>query len=51
METAGGMEAAKKWADGYFDSFTTWNYAKDAFDSWAKLFRQRFDELRAVPAK
>ena len=49
--SAGGMEAAKKWADGYFDSFTTWNYAKDAFDSWAKLFRQRFDELRGVPVK
>jgi len=46
--SGGGMDAAKKWADGYFDSFTTWNYAKGAFDLWAALFRQRFDELRGI---
>ena len=48
--SAGGVDAAKKWADGYFDSFTTWNYAKGAFDLWPKLFRQRFEELRGTPA-
>lgn len=46
--SGGGLDAAKKWADGYFDSFTTWNYAKGAFDLWAALFRQRFNELRGV---
>ena len=46
--SSGGTEAAKKWVDGYFDSFTTWNYAKAAFDLWAALFRQRFDELRGI---
>jgi hypothetical protein len=40
--------AAKQWVTGYVDSFTTWSYAKQAFDQWANLFRQRFDELRGV---
>lgn len=49
LETSGGgINAAKKWADGYFDSFTTWNYAKDAFNLWASLFKQRFNELRGM---
>jgi hypothetical protein len=48
--SGGGVDAAKKWAEGYFDSFTTWNYAKGAFDLWAALFRQRFDELRGIPS-
>lgn len=46
--TGSGMDAAKKWVDGYLDSFTTWNYAKGSFDLWASLFRQRFDELRGI---
>lgn len=41
-------DAAKQWASGYMDSFTSWNYAKHAFDLWAKLFKQRFDELRDI---
>lgn len=49
LDTSGDtMNAAKKWVGGYFDSFTTWNYAKGAFDLWASLFRQRFDELRGI---
>lgn len=48
--SGGGVDAAQKWAEGYFDSFTTWNYAKGAFDLWAALFRQRFDELRGIPS-
>lgn len=48
--SGGGKDAAKKWAEGYFDSFTTWNYAKGAFDLWASLFRQRFDALRGIPS-
>jgi hypothetical protein len=46
--SSGGVEAAKKWVDGYLDSFTTWNYAKEAFDLWASLFRKRFEELRGI---
>lgn len=49
LDTSGtGADTAKKWVDGYLDSFTTWNYAKGAFDLWASLFRQRFDELRGI---
>jgi len=39
---------AKQWVNGYVDSFTTWSYAKQAFDQWAGLFKQRFDELRGI---
>ena len=42
----GATNAAKKWVDGYVDSFTSWNYAKEAFDHWAAFLRQRFNELR-----
>ena len=42
----GAVGAAKKWADGYFNSFEAWGYAKGAFDYWAALFRERFDQLR-----
>lgn len=38
----------KQWVNGYMDSFTTWSYAKQAFDQWAGLFKQRFDELRGI---
>lgn len=40
--------AAEQWASGYFSSFTTWGYAKNAFDKWAKLLRERLDELRGT---
>jgi len=45
-EDAKGM--AKKWVNGYMDSFTSWSYAKRSFDLWAAMFRQRFDELRGI---
>ncbi len=41
-------ESAKKWVNGYMDSFTTWGYAKAAFDQWAAQLRLRFDELRGI---
>lgn len=41
-------DAAKKWLNGYVDSFTSWSYAKRSFDQWAALFKQRFDELRGI---
>lgn len=41
-------DAAVKYATGYFSSFSAWGYAKDAFNLWAALIRERFDELRGV---
>jgi hypothetical protein len=40
--------AAKQWVNGYVDSFTTWSYAKQAFDQWAGLLKKRFNELRGI---
>lgn len=47
----GVPNAAEQWANGYIHSFTTWGYAKDAFDRWAKWFRESFDHLRGAQAK
>jgi hypothetical protein len=41
---------AKQWVNGYVDSFTTWNYAKQSFDLWAGLIKIRFNELRGIKA-
>ncbi|MBS0197949.1 MAG: DUF3313 domain-containing protein [Planctomycetes bacterium] len=35
-----------KGTGAYIDSFSTWAYARTAFDEWAKFFRTRLDELR-----
>lgn len=52
LDTSKSASAAtKQWVNGYVDSFTSWSYAKQAFDTWAKLFRQRFDELRGIAAE
>jgi hypothetical protein len=40
--------AAEQWAKGYVDSFTTWSYAKMAFDQWAELLKNRFNEVRGI---
>ena len=40
--------AAAAWANGYVESFTSWSYAKDAFDKWAAIFARRFAELRGM---
>lgn len=40
--------AAAAWANGYVESFTSWSYAKDAFDKWAAVFARRFAELRGM---
>jgi len=42
--------AAEQWAKGYVNSFTTWSYAKMAFDQWAELLKKRFNELRGIEA-
>ena len=47
-KNASGM--AKQWVNGYVDSFTTWNYAKQSFDLWAGLIKKRFNELRGIEA-
>ena len=44
----GTVGAAKKYMDSYTDSFTAWNYAKQAFDEWSLLFQKRFNELRGI---
>jgi hypothetical protein len=45
---AGATGAAEAWVNGYLESFTSWSYAKDAFDKWAAAFAQRFAALRAA---
>lgn len=47
----GAANATSTWIGGYMDSFTSWNYAKNAFDKWATLFAERFNKLRGIPAK
>ena len=44
----GTADAGKKWVNGYLDSFTTWNYAKAAFDQWAGLLSTHFNEVRGI---
>lgn len=44
----GAAGATTAWVGGYVDSFTSWNYAQDAFDKWAAQFAQRFNTLRGV---
>ena len=43
--------AAETWMNGYFDSFSSWSYARDAFDKWAAVFAQRLDALRGITPK
>jgi hypothetical protein len=42
----GASGAAEAWLSGYVDSFTSWSYAKDAFDKWASAFARRLRELQ-----
>jgi hypothetical protein len=44
----GATKAADEWVNGYLDSFKSWGYAKDAFDKWASVFAQRFNQLRGI---
>ncbi len=37
--------AVDTWANGYMNSFQSWNYAKNAFDKWSLLVAQRFKAL------
>ena len=44
---AGASGAATAWVDGYLSSFSSWSYAKDAFDKWSALLARRIAALRA----
>ena len=48
---AGAAGAAQAWANGYFNSFQTWMYAKDAFDKWTIILNDRIAKLRGVELK
>jgi hypothetical protein len=39
--------AATAWVNGYLSSFSSWQYAKDAFDKWAALTARRLAALRS----
>jgi hypothetical protein len=41
----GAGKAVAKGYGQYFKSYKAWAYTKDAFDYWAKKFRQRLDEV------
>ncbi len=43
-----GSEGVQAGAAGYIDAYSTWGYAKAAFDAWAKGFRTRLDSMRGV---
>src|SRR5436190_24065774 len=45
---AGAAGAAQAWVGGYISSFSSWSYAKDAFDKWAALTARRLAVLRAA---
>lgn len=43
---AGAAGATQAWVGGYVSSFSSWSYAKDAFDKWASLTARRVAALR-----
>ncbi len=45
----GAAGAAQAWLNGYTSSFTSWNYAQDAFNKWSAALARRLVELRAAP--
>jgi len=44
---ASASGAATAWVNGYLSSFSSWQYATDAFDKWAALTARRLVALRA----
>jgi Protein of unknown function (DUF3313) len=44
---SGASGAATAWVNGYLSSFSSWQYARDAFDKWAALTARRLAALRA----
>lgn len=45
---AGAAGAAQAWVGGYVSSFSSWSYAKDAFDKWTALTARRLAALRGA---
>src|SRR5437773_9733553 len=43
----GGNQAMNELATNYLDSYSSWAYAKQAFDQWAVQFRTRLDQINA----
>jgi hypothetical protein len=43
---AGAGGATQAWINGYLNSFSSWSYAKDAFNKWAALTARRLAVLR-----
>jgi hypothetical protein len=43
----GAAGAAQAWMNGYTSSFTSWNYAQDAFNKWSAAFAKRLVALRS----
>ena len=43
-----GAAAMAGLATNYLDSYSTWAYAKQAFDQWAAQFRTRLDQINAT---
>lgn len=43
----GAGNAIDKGAKSYMDGFSTWGYAQQAFDYWARLMRTQLDRLKA----
>ncbi|MDM0048863.1 hypothetical protein [Variovorax sp. J22R115] len=41
------LQPGVKWRNGYVSSFTSWSYARDAFNKWSEAFAHRFTALRA----
>ena len=49
VDTSHGLaNAVSKGFSQYSKAYSTWGYAKQAFDFWAKLFRERFDALHGT---
>ena len=46
----GVKSAVKTYSDSYIDAYSEWGFTMAAFDFWAKLLRQRLDELSGVRA-
>src|SRR5438874_2392730 len=41
----GATQAVSSAATNYLDAYSTWAYAKQAFDQWAAQFRTRLDQI------
>jgi len=47
----GASQAASQGMSGVTNSLTSWGYTKQAFDYWAKKFRESLDRIHGVATK